>query len=42
MRGARVSPGPFRLLGVAPEHGRAFGADEAASPVASYADLNRS
>ena len=33
MRGARVSPGLF-LLGVAPEHGRAFAPDEAANPVA--------
>ncbi len=33
MRGARVSPGLFRLLGVGPEHGRAFAADETASPV---------
>ena len=34
MRGARVSPGLFRLLGVGPGHGRAFAADETASPVA--------
>ena len=34
MRGARVSPGLFLLLGVAPEHGRAFAPDEAANPVA--------
>ena len=33
MRGARVSPGLFLLLGVGPEHGRAFAADETASPV---------
>ena len=32
--GARVSPGMFPLLGIAPEVGRAFAPDEAASPVA--------
>ena len=32
--GARVSPGMFPLLGIAPEVGRAFARDEAASPVA--------
>ena len=34
MRGARVSPGLFPLLGVAPEIGRVFAPDEVASPVA--------
>ena len=34
MRGARVAPGLFPLLGVAPERGRAFAPDEAAGPVA--------
>ena len=34
MRGAQVSPGLLKLLGVAPEIGRAFTRDEAATPVA--------
>ena len=34
LRGARVSPGMFQLLGIAPELGRAFAPDEAGSPVA--------
>ena len=34
LQGARVSPGMFTLLGIAPGLGRAFAPDEAGSPVA--------